>query len=1069
MIQEQQTRAIKRTICIGLGGTGRDVLMRIRRFIIDKYGKLNQLPVISFVQIDTDKDSFNSSGLPTGNTYHGEEILFRDAEKVITSMTSQDVDNLLHELEHPTLFEGAYSHIESWFHPQLKGHVKAIEDGAHGIRPVGRLAFFHNYRTIKTAIENAENRTRGHEEFLLKKRLNVQQGLDIFIVGSLCGGTGSGLFLDVAYTVRNLYKKNSQIFGYLMISSALFGDTPIMNANTYAALKELNYYTSENTKFEACYDKQYQSKISESRPPFDYTYLLSNQTSGDYKINEKGKLCNVIAYKIFLEFSSDLASKLQGQRNNFKDPMLRTDDHPFKMCQQYLTFGLSAIYFTRDRLVQIALNRLTLKLVNFWLEGIGQSPEANTLIEGFLLKWTSNINADDCIINKLKEATQDNNKSFEKSLKKWQTSLENLEFKKTEDIDIVKQDLPRGFRSEFRKVQDGKTESSRGIWLTNLKNNQSIITDNLTQDIDSFLADLLNPNNENFSINNSLAFLEALKTKLAQYQRSFETKKQELKGMYSDEKIEQIWAEAKQEIEDIEQKSKLPFLNSRKFAQIKEVILTTIRHISRIIKHNFEVAANDESIKIIETLQTHVSTRLNQVYSFSDLLQKTNYYYQKKEEELRQLNLDEMSGEAIFPEADIDSCIPNNGSQSQLVSVTYNIAKELSFGDSLLSLLTTNLVDQSQLQTKTDLVIERLFSSLGFSQVQSVIKRFLENYSISDRPRRLEQILQSAKPLLSLNLSDPRFYNGKEKNSQLIGFKQTDDIEVKQFKDMLINQLGIPETSFKPIQAEDEILFITEYAAFPLRIVNDITRMKDHYQQQVSQGILHNNHQIMFTDIIPHDAKIIKEIEYIFYPCIALNLLEYNQETQRYEFPYYDELHRTHYTASLSYSWREALEQLASRQDMTEMIKTLLDQAVSQIKANPNLMKEQYYSKIQKFVMNVESLSEHDPNFFYKSQVIGQRATTETPAKEGIITRFIAQIENQIKQQQSQISNNNLLSYSDSKQSGNQTSLPLATIQNHQNTQSDGMKALEKLISMKENGFLTDEQFEAAKTKLLGL
>jgi len=27
----------------GLGGTGRDVLMRIRRFIIDKYGKLSKI------------------------------------------------------------------------------------------------------------------------------------------------------------------------------------------------------------------------------------------------------------------------------------------------------------------------------------------------------------------------------------------------------------------------------------------------------------------------------------------------------------------------------------------------------------------------------------------------------------------------------------------------------------------------------------------------------------------------------------------------------------------------------------------------------------------------------------------------------------------------------------------------------------------------------------------------------------------------------------------------------------------------------------------------------------------
>ncbi|MGB5769412.1 MAG: tubulin-like doman-containing protein [Crocosphaera sp.] len=1069
MIQQQQTRAIKRTICIGLGGTGRDILMRIRRFIIDKYGKLDQLPVISFVQIDTDKDSFNSSGLPTGNTYHGEEILFRDAEKVITTMTSQDVDNLLHELEHPPLFEAAYSHIESWFHPQLKGHVKAIEDGAHGIRPVGRLAFFHNYMTVKNAIDNAENRTRGHEAFLLKKGLNVQAGLDIFIVGSLCGGTGSGLFLDIAYTVRNIYKQNSQFFGYLVISPSLFVDTPIMNANTYAALKELNYYTSQNTTFQACYSKQYQVNINESRPPFDYTYLISNQTSGDYKINEKAKLCNVIAYKIFLEISSELGSKLQGQRNNFKDPMLRTDDHPFKMCQQYLTFGLSAIYFTRDRLVQIALNRLTLKLVNFWLEGMGQSPDVNTLIEAFLLKWTVDINQEECITNKLKEVTQNNNRSFEKSLKRWQTSLEEVELKKAEDIDNLKQDLPRSFRSEFRKVQDGNTESSRGIWLTHLKNNQSSVANKLSEDIDDFLGTLLNPNNDNFSINNSLAFLEALKTQLSQYQRTIEAQKQEGKGMYGEETIEKIWSDTEQEIEDIQQKSKIPFFNNRKFTQVQEVILTSIRDIVRIIQHNFEVAVNNESLTIIETLQNHVSTRLNQVYNFSNLMHKLTKYYQEKEQELRQLNLDEMSGEAIFPESDIDGCIPNNGARSQLVSVTQNLAQELSFGDSLLNLLTTNLVDQSQLQNKTDSVIERLFSSLGLSQVQSVIKRFLENYSIADRPRRLEQIIQSSQPLLSLNFSDPRFYDGKEKNSQLIGFKQSDEIEIKQFKDMLINQIGISENCLKPIQAEDEILFVTEYAAFPLRIVNDIAKMKSHYDEQVKRGILHNNHQIMFTDIIPHDAKIIEEIEYIFYPCLALGLLEYNQETMSYEFQCYDELRRSYYIASLSHSWREALEQLASRQEIKETIKAILYQAVDQIKINTNLMQEQYYSRIQNFVMIVENLSKDDPNFFYKSKVIGQRATTEKPAIEGIVTRFIRRIEDDINQGNTDKLNKNILPSSPSNPPSNQVSLPPQTVNPSPKVPSNGMEQLEKLIEMKKNGFLTETEFESAKSKLLGL
>lgn len=60
---ELQYRGINRTICIGLGGTGRDVLMRIRRLIVDRYGDLSNLPIVSFVHIDTDKAATQVTGI----------------------------------------------------------------------------------------------------------------------------------------------------------------------------------------------------------------------------------------------------------------------------------------------------------------------------------------------------------------------------------------------------------------------------------------------------------------------------------------------------------------------------------------------------------------------------------------------------------------------------------------------------------------------------------------------------------------------------------------------------------------------------------------------------------------------------------------------------------------------------------------------------------------------------------------------------------------------------------------------------------------------------------------------
>ena len=87
--QERQSRGINRTICIGIGGTGRDILMRIRRLIVDSYGDLEKLPIVSFVHIDTDKSASQISGLRTGSTYHGVDLSFKEAEKVSATMSSR--------------------------------------------------------------------------------------------------------------------------------------------------------------------------------------------------------------------------------------------------------------------------------------------------------------------------------------------------------------------------------------------------------------------------------------------------------------------------------------------------------------------------------------------------------------------------------------------------------------------------------------------------------------------------------------------------------------------------------------------------------------------------------------------------------------------------------------------------------------------------------------------------------------------------------------------------------------------------------------------------------------------
>ena len=45
------------TVIVGLGGTGKEILIKIRRMIVEQYGSLDALPIVSFLHIDTEQNA----------------------------------------------------------------------------------------------------------------------------------------------------------------------------------------------------------------------------------------------------------------------------------------------------------------------------------------------------------------------------------------------------------------------------------------------------------------------------------------------------------------------------------------------------------------------------------------------------------------------------------------------------------------------------------------------------------------------------------------------------------------------------------------------------------------------------------------------------------------------------------------------------------------------------------------------------------------------------------------------------------------------------------------------------
>lgn len=1121
---DTKTLNIKRTICIGLGGTGRDILMQIRRLIIDKYGKLSNLPVVSFVHMDTDKNASQVAGLKTGDTYHGENILFKPAEYVTATMNKQEVNDLVKELEKKEPFEGIspFDHISTWFPPQLLKDLKSIENGAGAIRPVGRLAFFHNHNKIQSAIKNADNRTQGHSKELLNKNIILESGTNIFVVGSLCGGTGSGIFIDVAYTLRQIYgyEPINTINAYLVIAPELYGGGAGVKVNTYAALKELDYYSSPKRRFQQNYDAQGIVSIDESRPPFDYCYLVGDRTFNGYKILSKNKLSQIIAYKIFADFAEDkeIITALKGKRKNFDLAfnLYPYDEHPRNNFQRYLTFGLSKIYFPRDLTIAICLNKVKMKLINFWLYGEGQSPDSAELLDKFLLNWQSKNDSNPNIFKaKLEAITLENDKTFKQVLKNWVTKnqgeVDNC--KNADDrqrfIDKIRSEI----KSQFKKVQPGETENIRGTWLTQLQKNSTKLEKQFSQNIIDYLANLLEPSNPYFALDNSRGWLEAVLTKLNEYVKELEEEKEKATAFVTLESVEKKWQDSCQRFEDIETDKKGFFgiggkSNKTKTKEFQEEANQSIQNINKLIYRNFDLTLTEEALKIVNNLIKLVQQLKTKASNFYNLLQDIESFYKRKGEDLSQIDDDEINGEAIFEPQDNDQyyqiLLPELEKRNLLVKVSHKINEIATIPHSLLYFFTAERTIEERELTKTiDDNIENEFSNKTIDLTESVVNRFIQKYPFSSGENRLEQIIEEGDFLLPLNLSDPYLVNqtantinSSPRIEKIIAFKITDDRENKQFQDIIKNKLSVSfKDDISAIDSKSEIVIIKEIANFPLRIINGLQELKAQYEHRKFLGAgysLHNDYSKNFLEIIPLPAKEMKKLQYLFYTCLAFGKITKNipMTPKKHTGIKPAESHnkaivlRTkkneweNYELELSQNWAEALEQIALNKALVEHLEYIREELINEIQTQPELWKSLYESELKSFALKVSQMTEYDDNFSEKDLLLGKSPTMNTLPKEGILSGIYRQfmgileeirteLDQELEIDQNQNNETNVVK-AEIDDSDNYPNIDVEEVDQEFYEKWENITPLE-LLEMKKEGILSTEEVNKIKKYVLGL
>jgi hypothetical protein len=363
-------------LVIGVGGIGMGVLHRFRESLCEKFGSLDALPHLRTLLIDTDPEVLQTSAPAPGIL--GSSV---SAEAVLTRG-----EMLLCQLNRPSYYMKTDSRgtakcaLDTWFNARMLYRIPRNQVTA-GVRALGRLAFCDHHRVIlrrlqveldtcldPTAVSGCARHSR------LGVRTNRPR---VYLVASLAGGTGSGMFLDLAYLIRQVLRENGytspDVHAVLFVPTIDKGRLKVLPVgNTYAALSEMLYFSRPGAMFQALYHEKGPLHC-DNEPPFNRCYLLPLPREGDdTALAETLELAG-----LFL--SRDLCSPV-GKATDLA--RAGVTNIPWASRGEYFqTFGLFQLAFPRRQVVQQVARVLSFRLVQRWFS------KDSAPLEGLVKKW----------------------------------------------------------------------------------------------------------------------------------------------------------------------------------------------------------------------------------------------------------------------------------------------------------------------------------------------------------------------------------------------------------------------------------------------------------------------------------------------------------------------------------------------------------------------------------------------------------------------------------------------------------------------------------------------------------
>jgi hypothetical protein len=316
------------TVVIGLGGTGYGALLKLKQRFVDAYGSIP--PIIRFLSIDTTE---NAEGTARAEAAPHEGQL--DHNELFVLQVGNPAN----------LVNGTNPHIDEWWPPEIP--TQAIIAGAGQVRARGRLALFAKasevYMRIRRAVDDVRNIRNQKQMYADQFQVSHRSGVEVHIVGSLAGGTGSGTFLDVAFMARDVIGSDEQsnFTGVLLLPGIFtrFAGVALVKPNAYGALKEIESLSTMKGSFTVDYGFR---RVDVSRPPFDVVYLIDSINEQGRVVMEQPDLLGLIADGMYVQIGSQIGTDSANAVDNIKT-QIATNPRVKGRSPQYCSFGVASL------------------------------------------------------------------------------------------------------------------------------------------------------------------------------------------------------------------------------------------------------------------------------------------------------------------------------------------------------------------------------------------------------------------------------------------------------------------------------------------------------------------------------------------------------------------------------------------------------------------------------------------------------------------------------------------------------------------------------------------------------